>query len=920
MRWQEFRSHIGHLSALQLSRVEEAFALGARVHGDQMRKSGEPYFNHPVAVALMLTEMGADPDTIVAALLHDTVEDTPLTLLEIRELFGPPVETLIEGVTKLSREDVGEAPNLDEQIETLRKIFTLMQRDIRIMVIKLADRLHNMQTVGFLAEPRQLSLARETLEAYVKIADRLCMQDLRDELEALCLDVLEPEIFTKLSALRAENDTRSRGVIAEMHRRLGTHFPELGPSVEARFEHKSWDNLREQLQAEGTAVTGVSSMIAAFVCDDVDACYRVMGALHQMWKRETMSFQDFINTPTVNGYRGLHTTVILEDGTRVRCKIRTRLMHDYARNGVTTLCFRSDSSELHAWLPWTERISSLTEDTQGRSLEFFGSLQSDILGESIMIHGPGDQTVLVPKDSTALDGALHLFRHEALHLVSITVNGQEVPFGTPLSPAVSLNASMGEGETVRREWLDSARTGYATALIRQSLVRGKSEEDKVPIGRELLQRTLVRNRRGFLEEFNEKTLAEPLRVLGFPSLRDVYVAIADGHLDPATAYRELFGSARRRTGDAAARWVARFHLPGGLPALRELMRLGTKYAVEIRTVAVAHPRGSESVRVRMAVELPPNGQEELLKELRVLGARNVRAGRSLMREAPLALLILLWGMDPVFARALLTSSVSLFDLTLIRFVTFFLAATGIYAWQARKSPRMLKPLSPWQPLLFLSGVSLFVTALFTYAALQQLRASQYILFIIAGITVSAFAQRVGERKPATLIGLALACIALSIGLTVVIDGPSAIGLLAGVGSGAGFSLYSLLSGSYQQNVGKVLERYPAYLFWVSAFCLALALPLIPFTRLPSLSPQMLLMTVLFVLVFAVLPYIIFFELMRRMENRMFTFTLPFVAVSAIAGEAVLTGSSLPFAVAPLLALFFAAYTCSTVFRRRQEEA
>ena len=205
MQWSEFRAHVRHLSSEDLDRVKTAFGRGEEAHSGQKRKSGEPYFTHCIAVANSLADMGADADTIIAALLHDAIEDTPLTLEMIEQEFDSSVPSLIDGVTKLDETELKENPTFEQETETLRKIFTYMQQDVRIMIIKLADRLHNMQTLKFLDPKRQQSLAEETRDVYVKIADRLSMRDFRDELEALCISILEPDLFGQLTELRRKN-------------------------------------------------------------------------------------------------------------------------------------------------------------------------------------------------------------------------------------------------------------------------------------------------------------------------------------------------------------------------------------------------------------------------------------------------------------------------------------------------------------------------------------------------------------------------------------------------------------------------------------------------------------------------------------------------------------------------------------------
>ncbi len=914
MQWKEFRAHVRHLSVSDQDRIHDAFELGKKMHEGQLRKSGEPYFNHPIAVADMLADMGADEETIIAALLHDTVEDTSLTTEDIKVQFGEIVLTLVEGVTKLSKADLGGRPNVNEQIETLRKMFNLMQKDIRIMVIKLVDRLHNMQTTEFLPLEKQQNLARETKEVYVKIADRLCMQDLRDELEALCLNILEPDTYTKLVELRIKNENRSKKILIDMEKKIRAHFPHLNGSIDIQFEHKAWNNLQEQLQAEGAVITGLSTSTIVFICDEIETCYRSLGVLHQMWKRETLSFQDFINSPAINGYRGLHTTVILEDGTRVRCKIRTKEMHAYARDGVATICFQKDVHILHQLLPWTERISSVTQDTEGMSNEFFNTLRSDILGESITVHGPGDQTIQIPKGSTALDGAFYLFGDEALTLTSIHIGGREASLDTPLNHAASLNISISDSETVDRSWLEKTNTGFATAAIRNSLIRGKTDQEKIPIGRELLQRSLSQNKRGFIEEFNEKTFEKAIEKLGYESLAGMYIAIANGKLDPSSAYRGLFETQKTQVGNGQAhRRVITFGIPKhDINVLRRLLDIYQKYSIQLKNVRLWSPPTSNQTKFKVYVDLTENDFHDFTKDIRSSGGQNI-ATRMGPSELPLLILILLWGLDPVLAHTLLLGNVSIFDLTFIRFLTFFIAGILMYGLQTFFSPRTFKPLSPFQSSLLASGLALFITALFTYAALSLLSPSQYILFIIGGIVFATFFRQILQKKNWWKSAASIFITSIVILALTLVQGGSVIGIAAGISSAIGFSLYSVLSRRYQNEVGMIKERYPAFIFWISGICLLLSLPLFPFTNLNLLSTQELVSSVGFSLIFAVLPYIIFFELTRRIESRYLDATLPFVCISTILGESIIKGNLLSFIALPIALLFLiqAAYSKQT---------
>ena len=484
MQWQELSTHLRHLPQHDLQRIERAFRMGEKAHAGQKRKSGEPYFTHPIAIAHMLADMGADADTLIAALLHDTLEDTPLRFEEIVESFGQTAGDLIQGVTKLSKADL-EKPTLDEQKESLRKIFTLMQGDVRIMVIKIVDRLHNMQTAMFLSEERRKALAQETLDVYVKIADRLCMQDLRDELAGLCLQVLDPLLHEKLSQLRLGNEQAAIAIIDRMRRRMRETHDGVPGTLVLAYEHKSWDKLERQQKLEGAAATGTSDHSVVFVCPDVDACYRVLGFIHQLWHREAGSFQDYINSPLINGYRGVHTTVILDDGTRIRCKIRTEEMDIYARRGIAMVCFSSDTAAMHR-LPWIQRLAPLTRDTKDRSEEFWQGLQSDILGESITVYGISGNAADVPVGATALDAAFYLYGELCVRASSVKVNGKEVKFFTPLRHSDTVAIHVESYAVVRREWLSWVRTSLATATIREFLA-SESSLEKSQIGRDLLQ-------------------------------------------------------------------------------------------------------------------------------------------------------------------------------------------------------------------------------------------------------------------------------------------------------------------------------------------------------------------------------------------------------------------------------------------------
>ncbi|HRH93865.1 MAG TPA: HD domain-containing protein, partial [Candidatus Peribacteria bacterium] len=735
MQWNEFRSHLKHLSAKDHGRIEQAFALGAAMHAGQKRKSGEPYYNHPIAVADMLADLQADADTIIAALLHDTVEDTPLTLPEIDAKFGGSVAELIDGLTKLNASEL-HSPQLNEQMESLRKIFRLMQADVRIMVIKLYDRLHNMQTVEFLPEHRKIGLANETLEVYVRIADRLCMQDLRDELEALCLAVLEPQHFPQLMAARLENEQQGQRTILDLKRYIQTSNPFFSKNVDIVFEHKIWEQLRANVDSPRTIAAGVTDVVAVFVCPDVERCYEALGVLHSTWPRVTLSFEDFINASSVNGYRGLHTTVILPGGIRVRCKIRTQGMHEYARRGITTLCFKQKSGVVEL-LSWTQRISPLTDSTQGNSDVFWESLKSEILGESILVYGPGDESVQLPKAATALDGMFHLFPDRVMRMKTVRINGKDALFSSPLTNGSALDATFSDQDTVQREWLQAVNTHLSAALIREALMR-QSEEQKVEVGKRLLQQAMTERKRGFIEEFDESLLRRKLEAIGQASLHDVYVAIGEGRLEATDVYAALF-ERNAHAGTDAKPCVIRYAIDmTDMQTMDQVNQSHRKYGPYLEEIRYRRDsQGSASVTLR--ARLTPEQLVAFRRELTLAGAKRVGVNlQTLSHVALIAAVIVLWGLDPVFAHFLLNGGgLQASDLTIIRFLVFFVAAVSTYFLHRLLTRLPYKPLWPLQPSLVISGVMVFLTAVLSYVSLEHIPATQYIVFIIGGLAVGA---------------------------------------------------------------------------------------------------------------------------------------------------------------------------------------
>ncbi|MCC5986755.1 MAG: bifunctional (p)ppGpp synthetase/guanosine-3',5'-bis(diphosphate) 3'-pyrophosphohydrolase [Pararhodobacter sp.] len=470
--------------------IRRAWHYGAAMHEGQRRHSGEPYFSHPVAVASILTEMRLDDATIITALLHDTIEDTRSTYSEIAGTFSPEIAELVDGVTKLTNLQLSSSEA--KQAENFRKLLIAMSRDLRVILVKLADRLHNMRTIRSMRPDKQGQKARETMEIYAPLAGRMGMQWMREELEDLAFRVLNPEarnsILRRFITLQRESGDVINRITGDIRLELEKAGIEGMVYGRAKKPYSIW----RKMQEKDLTFSRLSDIYGfRIIVDDVAECYQVLGLIHQRWKAVPGRFKDYVSNPKQNGYRSIHTTVSGRDGKRVEVQIRTRAMHEVAEAGVAAHWAYKDGARVAnpfavdpaKWVAaLTERLDQAGEDHD----EFLEHVKLEMYADQVFCFTPKGDVVQLPRGATPLDFAYAIHTRIGHATVSAKVDGLRVPLWTRLRNGQSVEIITAEGQRPQASWLELVRTGRAKAAIRRSL-REEDRERFIRLGRELMR-------------------------------------------------------------------------------------------------------------------------------------------------------------------------------------------------------------------------------------------------------------------------------------------------------------------------------------------------------------------------------------------------------------------------------------------------
>jgi GTP pyrophosphokinase len=512
--------------------IHQAYVLAQRKHLGQFRKTGEPYISHPLAVAQILADYGLDSDTLGAALLHDTVEDTDVTIEEVEVEFGPEVARMIDGVTKLDRIRFGTRE--EAQAATIRKMVVAMAQDVRVLLIKLADRLHNLRTIEPLPVEKQERIGSETLEVYAPLAHRLGVQEIKHEMEDRCFAILYPkrhaEIVTLLSQRAPARDAQIRTAIKEVEGLL------LGAAIRADVtgRPKHHYSIYRKMMTTGLPFDKIHDLIGIRVTvDDVRDCYAALGLIHAMWPPVHGRFKDYIAMPKFNLYQSLHTTVIGPDGKPLEVQLRTEEMHQRAEFGIAAHWrYKEGISDEH--LPWMADLRFL-QDEYADPNEFLASLKLDLYQDEVFVLTPRGDVKTLPRGATPVDFAYTVHTEVGHRCVGAKVNGRLVTLGTRLESGdiVEVVTSKAQDAGPSQDWLSFVRTTRAKAKIRQWFTKERREA-ALAEGRDQVMVALRKEKLGLSASARDTFLRRVGEQLGLQDLDSLFVAVGEGTIGAPT--------------------------------------------------------------------------------------------------------------------------------------------------------------------------------------------------------------------------------------------------------------------------------------------------------------------------------------------------------------------------------------------------
>ncbi len=542
-----------------LALLERAYVTAERMHGTQVRKSGDPYITHPLAVTTILADMGMTEPTLVAALLHDTVEDTPYTLDELTKDFGEEVAALVDGVTKLDKVKYGDSA----QAETIRKMIVAMSRDIRVLVIKLADRLHNMRTLRYVKRDSQERTARETLDIYAPLAHRLGMNTIKWELEDLAFATLHPKIYDEIVRLVAERAPSRGQFLGQVVQQVDKDLKEAKIKAKVSGRPKHYYSIYQKMIVGGREFSDIYDLVGVRILVESDRdCYSALGILHSRWNPVLGRFKDYVAMPKFNMYQSLHTTVIGPAGKPVELQIRTFAQHRRAEYGVAAHWKYKedgrngvDTDRLAPWasaddMTWMRQLLDWQNDVEDPG-EFLESLRFEINRAEVYVFTPRGDVVALPTGATPVDFAYAVHTEVGHHTIGARVNGRLVPLESTLenSDVVEVFTSKSPTAGPSRDWLGFVKSPRARNKIRQWFTKERREE-AIEDGKDQIAKLMRKEGLPLQRLLSHETLTQVAVHFKLPDVSGLYAAVGEGHVSAQAVVRRVIDL---NGGDAGAR-------------------------------------------------------------------------------------------------------------------------------------------------------------------------------------------------------------------------------------------------------------------------------------------------------------------------------------------------------------------------------
>jgi len=523
----------GYLDPAQIDQCVRAYEVGAKAHEGQFRKSGEAYICHPVSVAISLAEMRMDVHGIMAAILHDVIEDTPLSKKELAAQFGAEVAELVDGVTKLSKID--SKSQAETQAENVRKMFLAMAKDLRVIIVKLADRLHNMQTLGVMPAAKKRRIARETLDIYAPIANRLGMNSIRQKLEALSFEAMYPMRHAVLNNAVKKARGNRRKIVDIIESTIKNRLEQACLNCDVAGREKNLYSIYKKMLNKKISLADVFDVYAFRIfCDDVDTCYRVLGVMHNLYKPIPGRFKDYIALPKANGYQSLHSILMGPYGVPIEVQIRTHEMHRMSESGIAAhWLYKSDDDKIEKFQDraneWLRDLLEI-QKSAGDSLEFIDNLKVDLFPQEVFVFTPQGAIIKLPRGATIIDFAYAVHTDVGNACVSARIDKQLVPLQTKLENGVTVEVITASWARPNPLWLNYVVTAKARSGIRNYLKHFKQQE-AINLGRRLLEKELQAMHL-HLENISKDKIQALLQVMSKQSLDELLEDIGLGNKMP----------------------------------------------------------------------------------------------------------------------------------------------------------------------------------------------------------------------------------------------------------------------------------------------------------------------------------------------------------------------------------------------------